>query len=298
MRLLIPLDGSPLAEQALDPARQMFAHAASDSTVTLYRVVRYPALAIDMQTHGSSFARAALLDEALDASRDYLRTVANWPDFAAIDVDYAADDGEPADLIVQEAQRVGADYLLMMSHGRSGISRLVLGSVAEAVARKSTTPTIILRAERPTILPDEQVHPFTVAVFLDGTPASEAMIDPAAKLANMFRGELRLVMVLPEHETRFAMQQRVEQTHAYLAPLHQRLELRGIPTSREVLWGEPVEQIVSNVQQHHTDVIAMATHGTSSIEEWLHHERAFDVMRKVAVPMLLMHLESHDTPAQ
>ena len=145
-RLLIPLDGSPFAERALQPGFEMA--KAFGAEVILVRVVTasevVPALAPTYQWTSSLLLRA----EA-EAAEQYLRATRQQWGGAEVSVDIRVLAGAPAGAIVTAAQEAGVNLIVMSTHGRSAVGRIIYGSVAEAVLRGAQVPVLLI----PTRLP-------------------------------------------------------------------------------------------------------------------------------------------------
>lgn len=138
-KILIPLDGSKLAEQALTKALEV-AQGAGGPTLFLLR------------------AAEASTWPGTDATEDQVRVVGEAQEYLAAVATYLAQQGfrkiktvvwygSPASAIVEAARVEKADLIVMTTHGRSGLGRLILGSVAEAVVRGTSTPILLLRAD-------------------------------------------------------------------------------------------------------------------------------------------------------
>ncbi len=140
-RILVPLDGSLLAAQALPHIENL---AAEGARVTLLQVVPPPAtvLSPEMAVPVPVGEGEHLKEEA----RAYLRSQAAGivADDFTVDIDVVESD-DPAAAIVQYAREKGVDLIMMCTHGRGGLSRLVFGSVAEAVARQAPCPVWVMR---------------------------------------------------------------------------------------------------------------------------------------------------------
>jgi nucleotide-binding universal stress UspA family protein len=134
--LLVPLDGSTLAEQALPVAADMA--KASGARVVLLRA----AFAHAYPGRDPVEAQVVVVREA----EEYLADAAERVRALGVqNVSVSAWYGEPATAIVEAAEFNRADLIVMTTHGRSGLGRLVMGSVAESVLRGTTTPILILR---------------------------------------------------------------------------------------------------------------------------------------------------------
>ena len=133
--ILIPLDGSEMAEAALAEARQL---SGPDSTLVLLRAASALALPgtdmLDAQVYSVQEAEAYL---------DELRTKLEAQGVRGVDVHVWY--GPPAAAIVDAARLYGADLIVMSTHGRSGLGRVVFGSVAESVLRGTTVPILLVR---------------------------------------------------------------------------------------------------------------------------------------------------------
>src|SRR5215831_14319786 len=183
--ILIPLDGSDLAERAI-PVAARIAKATEVSEISLVRIVRAPAEFETSATDAAVWAPAADEDEKRKAN-DYLHEVAQRAELAGLSVTERIYAGPPSATLVMAANSLGVDLIVMTSRGRSGITRWLLGSVAEGVSRESQTPTLIVRAEK---AEDEITLGGAALVPVDGSPLAETAIEPAARLAAaLARGE-------------------------------------------------------------------------------------------------------------
>jgi nucleotide-binding universal stress UspA family protein len=143
-KILVPLDGSDLAERALQPAIDM-ARCFSAGLVLL-RVVTTQL--VGMSTFGPSehlyhLSNAVTGHDAALAS-EYLQGVRRQRALAGISVDTAVLEGVPAETIIAVAYDKRADLILMSTHGRTGLRRLIYGSVADAVLRASSVPVMLI----------------------------------------------------------------------------------------------------------------------------------------------------------
>jgi nucleotide-binding universal stress UspA family protein len=151
-RMLVPLDGTPLAEQILEPAMSL-AHLF-EAEITLLRVVR-PLLPTSVPVGMGSFSEVAL---HMAADVDRLQKQLEQEAFAYLDKTARKLRGEnmivktqvvladqPGVGVLEEAQAVGADFIALETHGRRGLTRLFLGSVADKVLRGSPVPVLLHR---------------------------------------------------------------------------------------------------------------------------------------------------------
>jgi len=277
-RIVVPLDGSPRAEQSL-PVAARLAHAAGGSVV-LVQVVSPPT------DFGGGWAPVPLLTEQviedeLAEATDYLKTVAGSPTFGGIDTTTEVMFGSPAQHILATAEARAADLIVLCSHGRTGFTRWVLGSVAHQLAHHSPVPVLVLHQDEP--LPGaDAAHPFCALVALDGSPLAETALVRAADLvtalATTVPGVLHLLQVVkrvsPTAGEDFVTQLNAEATErakAYLVMVKERLQEKypGLTITWSVARDADVaDAILSTAEQQESaegfgscELIAMATHG-------------------------------------
>jgi nucleotide-binding universal stress UspA family protein len=144
--LLVPLDGSRLAEAALSAALSIA--AKFDSTITLLRVVRPPD--ITTSTSGSAMTEVLTMLRAhsQEEAEDYLRVLQNQLRQQGYKVHRHVVFGDAvAQIILEVVEGRDMDAIVMSTHGRSGLSRWVFGSVADKVLRQSQVPVLLIRAQ-------------------------------------------------------------------------------------------------------------------------------------------------------
>lgn len=189
-RLLVPLDRSPESEEALESA---IAIALAANAAMSIVVVRENTLATDLPFPLPPVARS--VDEA------YLQEVAKRASLAGLTgTSCTVLDGNPADEICVEANRTGADLIVMTSHFRTGISRVWAGSVSDKVVRDSGLPVLLIRvAHRPK---SEVLRPVAwkrILVPLDGSAAASAVLPSVRALALRAPAEVLLLRLIRPH---------------------------------------------------------------------------------------------------
>ena len=224
-------------------------------------------------------------------------------------------EGRPADALLSVAQDMKADLIVMSSHGHSGLKRWVLGSVAQAIERRSSIPVLILhdQVESSERLLHGMAEPIRVMVALDGSPLSEAILPAAAgvsaALASPLSGALHLAMVVPEPLqeqgiTAGSYTKAIWDAQSYLNRLSKRL--RQDPqvgptveiTSSISLQSKVSETLVKLAEIGADmegvsaftgyDLIAMATHGREGVDRWLHASVTEQVLDTTKVPVLVI----------
>ncbi|TAK30010.1 MAG: universal stress protein [Chloroflexota bacterium] len=148
-RILIPLDGSELAETVV-PYVQELAHKFG-SAITLLQVVDYATAVLPVEPGLMTPIQPEVLEEAAEAellrADEYLANLRGRLRKAGLNATYKVERGDPADEIIRYAKEWSADLIAMSTHGRSGLVRLVFGSVANEVLRNAGTPILLIRPQ-------------------------------------------------------------------------------------------------------------------------------------------------------
>lgn len=201
-RILVPLDGSHRAERAIPVAAKVA--RATDGTVLLVRAITPPL------SYGPTFVPPALGIHSTDEIRfevaAYLAHVAGLPVLSGISTQTETLTGQPADAILTAMHTLNADTVIMTSHGRTGLVRWALGSVAQHLVRHANVPILVLHESGPSPMRrvTEAEHPLRALVSLDGSLAAEAALPHALHLATALaapaRAALHLVLVVSPYE--------------------------------------------------------------------------------------------------
>jgi nucleotide-binding universal stress UspA family protein len=139
--MLIPTDGSPGMETVIEHAVSLArVHGATLHGLYVVNTAALTDLPMESSWEG---VNQALQEEGRAALGEIERLAKNLP------LELSQVDGSPAREIVDYAEEEGIDVIVMGTHGRSGVDRLLLGSVAERVVRSSTVPVLTIRVETP-----------------------------------------------------------------------------------------------------------------------------------------------------
>jgi nucleotide-binding universal stress UspA family protein len=286
MRILVPLDGSTLAERAIEPAARLLSQVVEPSNILIL---------ISVATHSNM---DTVLGEPTDSCFNYLKGIAEQSLLQRFQLELVVKSGTPADMICSVAHEYEVDMIMMSSHGRTGLARFAMGSVAESVARYACIPTFIVRPQGETFPTRDRNEPLTVLVPLDGTFLAETAIEPAIRIAQAFQGSIRLMRVLPSDRAMHTVQEvSAHEAYAYLTSIHKRLEKNSIIIHRALAWGQPAEQIIAEVGRHQTDLIVIATHGRTGLNRLFRGSIAERVLHGTYVPVLMLHpsqIESYE----
>ncbi len=192
--ILVPLDGSALAERALPIACDIARRAGG--AVHLVRA-HVPIAVVGATAEGAIFSQDMLAaDDALrQRAQQYIegvatRVAAEW----GLRVSPITEDGSPAGLITDIAERIGADLVVITTHGAGGFAPDWLGSVADSVIRHSHRPVLALPANDEHL--GEAFTPRKLLVTLDGSDRASAILPIAKDLAVAFGAEIDLVRIV------------------------------------------------------------------------------------------------------
>jgi len=308
-RILVPLDGSSRAEQVIPVAARIA--RATDGTIVMLQALNPP---VDFMPYQVPIPVPSpqLIDAELEKAEEYLESVKGAGSLVGVHVETAVVLGQPASVILAEAGKRQLDLIALCSHGYTGMTRWLLGSVAEKVARHATVPTLILR-EGGSAPVGIRAGAVNLLVPLDGSELAEASILPAAHLAAALsaseRGMLHLlqVVILPGGE-----QNKVSGRDEILRAAQQYIRatverVRGIFTSEKinvavtgsVTIDDDIASAIARVAEcgektedgegcERSDIIAMATHGRGGLQLWTMGSVTERVLQATNLPLLIV----------
>ncbi len=304
-RILVPLDGSKLAEVVFSYAKELA--GTLDLDVILLHV--YPA-----EEDEFTPVHRAYITHAVDLIRQQSGEVQKRVDMEAGTklaqvqgelLTGAADEG-----ILRYADEKNVDFILMASHSRSGLRHWAMGKVADKVLRISKVPVLLVRAGVPNETPYDKWPSKAILVPMDGSEMAEAVLPHVEALARQ-RGARPVEVVLlrvcepPAMPTYYApefsgvplnwgeyMQQeiaRCKQTAGqYLNGIEKRLKDDNINARSEVLVGKAPDEIINYIKKNPFNLIVMATHGRSGLSRWVYGSVAESVLLGVSSPIFLV----------
>lgn len=274
MKILIPLDGSDLSESVL-PWLQVA--ALQNQELILLRVTD-PFLVAPGAMPPSMGER--MQRQTVVAAEEYLSEVEKrFPDLRLKKVTAV---GLAREEIARTAEAQQCDLVVMASHGRSGLARWLLGSVAEGVLRISPCPVLLMR---PPVSDISLFHHILVPV--DGSPVSLAVPHKVSKFLAP-GGQVTLLRCSGLDDKDFEEPENGSAVQDYLDNLREGLrniELDGV--ERKVLHGEAPECIIGYAQESGCDLIAMGTHGQGGFRHFWMGSVTEKVARRASCPVLV-----------
>lgn len=277
-RLLVPLDGSELAEQALP------------YVVKIARGFDSEAVLLTVCPPGDPLKHA--LVEYLEKKADGLKA-------SNVKARALCVEGEPASSILDFAVGNAVDLIVISTHGKGGLSRWALGSIATKVVQRSHLPLFLVRSSERA---EATVKLEKVLAALDGSRFAEAIIPHVEAFAKAMSVEVLLLQVIEPVKlpqvTAYEDWAKVEKdltdrlhrdAERYLNGRKASLEAKGVKAvTAKLLQGKPAETILEYASEGDIDLIALTTHGFSGITRWAYGSVASRVVEAAASPVLLV----------
>jgi len=287
-RIVVPLDGSELAELPLEYVRGLAAgtgaqvillHACRPEVERMHRVYLQQI---------EQVLRSRLEDAGSEGST----------------VDSAVLLGHPAEEILTYAEKNKVSLIAMTTHGRSGVRRWALGSVADKVARHSAVPVWLVRSDMPEETIRREWPERRILVLLDGSKRAERVLPYVAGHAKTTGAEVILLRVFgrpplfadyatglqsnwAEHIEQLTASE-LEECDRYLAGPERRLKDAGVKARSEALLGNAWDEIIDYIERDGFNLVALTSHGRSGIARWALGSVAERVLQGCPVPLLLV----------
>lgn len=269
-KILVPIDGSPESEAAFPAIMPLVRSHASE--VALLHVVEHPE---------QSFAPPERVPKACAA----LRTV-------GVNAWLELREGRPATEILRAARELKPDLIALSSHGRSGLSRMIAGSVAEAVLRRAEVPVLVTR-------PDMVVHTWrNIVVALDGSVAAEDILPDVVRLARSLGSTVDVIQVafpvVADVMGQAPMSIPVGDPMPYLRAVAARLEAEGVKAEPYAPEGGATSQILRHLDRTGASLLCMTTHGRSGLDRLLLGSVAESILRHSPCPVYLRRIDGEE----
>lgn len=294
-KLLVPLDGSRLAEAVL-PVVEMMAERLN-ATVSLLHVLEQ---GVPETVHGERHLASA---QEADA---YLKRVAERCGCRGIRVElhvHPNKERDVVDSIISHAREFGADLIILSTHGWGGMRDLLVGSIAQQVLRRGGLPVLLVK-------PTAQGNPPAfegrrLLVPLDRTEAHDGAVLPVVEgVAAALGAEVRLLVAVPTLGTvpgdqaavalltpsamAETLEMETEESRSYLHRISTALQEGGLSVTSEVRRGDPATLVAETAERTSPDLIIMATHGRAGMEALWSASIGSKVLGRIHQPLLLV----------
>ncbi len=293
--VIVPLDRSSFAEEAIPLAMQ--AARGLDAPVHLM-LVHLPPPPLISGAHGLEVS-PEVERELRHEEAEYLQAVATrLRDPEGVEVKAILLDGPVASTIAGHVTAHDARMVVMSTHGRGGMSRLFLGSVADRLTRELHCPLLLVRPGSVETAPLSGPHR-RILVPLDGSGLAESVIDQALAIFGRDDTELLLLRVVPVPMVttplgegfvppQAVVDEQLEQSEEYLQRAASRLRALGFRVTVQSCLGAQVARCIGEAAEAwRPDVIAMATRGLGGFQRAVLGSVADKVLRSASVPMLI-----------
>jgi nucleotide-binding universal stress UspA family protein len=298
-QLLVTLDGSDFGEHALPFAKSIAEKTGASVNLThvsccdpptdLLQNTPFQYEGVSMEAYEEKHAeerrrylgeKAAVLQEQLPGSK----------------VDSTLLEGYVTEALERQATAIDAKMVIMTTHGRTGVSRAWLGSVADSLVRHSSFPLLVIRPLKDgETFPEARFKHFLVP--LDGSPIGEKILEPTVELGKAMGARFTLLHVVAPHVTVGArvsplpaghLREKLGKAEEYLGGVTERLKGQGIEAEPLIdSHFAPARAILKTAEARKTDLIAIATHGYTGVKRALLGSVTDKVLRAAQWPLLL-----------
>jgi nucleotide-binding universal stress UspA family protein len=303
--ILVPLDGSPFAEQALPFALGLAGRAGAGLHLVRAHIPLVYATGVvvldldaDQRVKEREVAYMDGLARALTAMPPHVRVSAEVLDALV------------APTLAEQLAALKTDLIVMATHGRGPISRMWLGSTADALVRTASVPLLLIRPSEPATGTSagapalrQPSPPFRrMLIALDGSSLAEKALTPALEIGRLMGATCTLLRVVepvmqvditpewsvPAGVDETLTQQLCDQADAYLKEISQRLRGEGVDCqTRVVAHPQPAAAILDEARDQQADLIALATHGRGHLKRFFLGSVADKVVRGASTPVLV-----------
>lgn len=294
--ILVPLDGSALAESVLPTAGSLASKLKA--AITLFHVIEHNA---PEEVHKDRHLTSS------EEADNYLQAIAQR-DFGGAMVDWHVHTDEVKDVassIAAHAAELRSDLILMCSHGHGGLRTVLFGSIAQRVIARGETPVLLLRPGTSSIPETLAFH--KIMLPLDSESAHDVVFQFAKNLATAYKSEIAMLTVIPTlgtlkgeqaatssllPGTTTALLDIEEQTAGEHLQMHvDELRNASLIATAGIARGDPASEIVSAAERWNADLMVLATHRKAGMDAFWAGSVAPEIARKTKLPLLLIPLK-------
>jgi nucleotide-binding universal stress UspA family protein len=296
-RILVPIDGSKLAEVAIPVALDLARAAKAQVRFVLVHEPEFSAL----PAYQMAIAPEPDSDERRERDASYLSELTSRiEDTESVPVTARFLDGMAGPTLATEIGSWIPDLVVMASHGRGPFSRFWLGSVADYLIRHVSVPLLLLKPNGGAGGPAPALELDSIVLGWDLSPLGEAILEPVSDLANLFGAKIEVVHVLqdwfgapfrgePEYYDPNLLDECKAQAEQSLVGVATRLRQRGVTVEARVETGASVPRtLVDLVNNEPHDLVAITTHGRGGVKRALLGSVADKLIRASNKPVLVL----------
>lgn len=294
--IMVPTDGTGFDREAIRVALRIAER--SDAKVRLVRVLATASFfGMAATAEGTAIAAEVVHSERDRALSELYALAAECRATSQADITVDLHAGPVGDVLQGYARRNDVDLIVISTHGRSGISRLSLGSVTDSLIRHTTIPVLVVKP------PTSYLNPQVIEAFkrivvpLDGSMLAEQILPRVLALAKLEEAEITLLNVLipQSYSPREVVDPNlpwwdkdIAHAQTYLFRVAGRLRRNGVAVTTDIVIGENVASAIGDFAgRERADLIAIATHGRGGLARMLRGSVADAVMHSSRLSMLV-----------
>jgi nucleotide-binding universal stress UspA family protein len=295
--IMVPTDGSGFDREAIRVALRVAER--SKAKVRLVRVLESDSFfGTTAEAHWTAMSDERGRSERTSALSELYTLAAECRSGCTAEITVDLHGGPVADVLQGYAQRHDVDLIVMSTHGRTGVSRLSLGSVTDSLIRHTSIPVLVVKPPE-SYLHQQLDHAFKkIVVPLDGSTLAEQVLPRVLTLAKLEGAEVSLVQVLiPRSYSQKEIpdpglpwwDREVSLARAYLFGVASKLHRNGLIVTTDIVIGEDAANAIGDfASRGKADVIAIATHGRGGLARMLRGSVADAIMHSGRMSMLVL----------
>lgn len=294
-RIIVPLDGSILAEQVLPYVKPIA--KAFKAKVELLRIAEPFSSQVIIPDPGLFYNK--LIEDMRIGAAQYLKDLETSIRKDGITVSSSVKEGSPAEEIVKLAGKESSTIIAMSAHGRSGVARWLLGSVTTKILHTTVTPVLVIHPKTKGSVEIERKLS-SIVVPLDGSAFAEQSLQHASALATSMGLEVIIAQVVPSEilyeglphiskmDSKNILKVTTQKAESYLNGVATKLRRQGVKSlTKRVPIGYPASSII-DISKGPGTMVIMTTRGKSGSDSWLLGSTADRVIRQSGNPVLVI----------
>jgi nucleotide-binding universal stress UspA family protein len=259
--------------------------------------------------HGSPVSRSAgygtqIVDQAVEYAQRYLQRESERVNVSGVKVTTHVEVGDPADVIVEQAKKLGADMIAIATHRGSALARGILGSVTDRVLHSASVPVLTVHPQGLTSFRGNAGAPNAIIVALDGSERAEEAVPVALEIAQACGSEIVFLQSVrfpyygvagPGVEYYGGDYGIAEQRREVLDGLSRFVKQavdRGVKARAHAAIGTPAARIIEEAENNEGALVVMTTRGASGIRRWVLGSVTDKVVRSAGRPVLVLRSKS------
>lgn len=294
--IMVPTDGSGFDREAIRVALRIAER--TNAKVRLVRVLATGSFfGVAAAAEGTAVAAEVVRSERDRALSELYALAAECRAKSKADISVDLYAGPVADVLEGYARRNDVDLIVISTHGRSGITRLSLGSVTDSLIRHTTIPVLVVKPPTSYLNPQVSAEFKRIVVPLDGSMLAEQILPRVLALAKLEDAEITLLNILiPQSYSQKEIvdpnlpwwDKDISLAQEYLFRIAGRLRRKGVPVTTDIVISENVASAIGDFAgRERADLIAIATHGRGGLARMLRGSVADALMHSARMSMLV-----------